>query len=126
MTPVPDPQGWGRTDGLLVKQQVRAEARRLFIGSGSLTWFLRPRLASPESTTEVEDSHPLVKVQRPTILPVPASHPVGRAGGLDLGALRPAVAGQPPAGEAFGPLRGHGTDGPARYRSPDAAALVPA
>ena len=32
MTPVPDPQGWGRTDGLLIKQPVRAEARRLFIG----------------------------------------------------------------------------------------------
>src|SRR5579872_142347 len=63
MTPVPDPQGWGRTDGLLIKQPVRAEARRLFIGSGSLTWFRRPRLASPESTTEVEAIHPRVKFQ---------------------------------------------------------------
>src|ERR1700722_3600439 len=63
MTPVPDPQGWGRTDGLLVRQPVRAEARRLFIGSGSLTWFRRPRLASPVSTSEVEAIHPLVKVQ---------------------------------------------------------------
>src|SRR5580698_2067956 len=67
MTPVPDPQGWGRTDGLLVRQPVRAEARRLFIGSGSLTWLLRPRLASPESTLEVEASHPLVKVQQPSL-----------------------------------------------------------
>ena len=63
MTPVPDPQGWGRTDGLLIKQPVRAEARRLFVGSGSLAWFRRPRLASLESTTEVEANHPLVKVQ---------------------------------------------------------------
>ena len=60
MTPVPDPQGWGRTDGLLVRQPVRAEARRLFIGSGSLTWFRRPRLASPELTAEVEANHPHV------------------------------------------------------------------
>src|SRR5580700_10359513 len=61
MTPVPDPQGWGRTDGLLVRQPVRAEARRLFIGSGSLTWFRRPRLASPELTAEVEANHPQVE-----------------------------------------------------------------
>src|ERR1700722_11163264 len=61
MTPVPDPQGWGRTDGLLVRQPVRAEARRLFIGSGSLTWFRRPRLASPELTAEVEANHPHVE-----------------------------------------------------------------
>src|SRR5579864_2023056 len=62
MTPVPDPQGWGRTDGLLIKQPVRAEARRLFVGSGSLTWFRRPRLASPESTTEVEAKSPPCQV----------------------------------------------------------------
>src|ERR1700686_1590282 len=61
MTPVPDPQGWGRTDGLLVRQPVRAEARRLFIGSGSLTWFRRPRLASPELKAEVEANHPQVE-----------------------------------------------------------------
>src|SRR5205807_7599678 len=35
-------------------------------GSGSLTWFRRPRLASPVSDTEVEASHPLVG---PTSLP---------------------------------------------------------
>ena len=62
MTPVIDPQGWGRTDGLLVRQPVRAEARRLFMVSGSLTWFRRPRLASPDLTTEVENDHPRVKV----------------------------------------------------------------
>ena len=62
MTPVPDPQGWGRTDGLSVRQPVRALSAvarwRLLFGSGSLTWFRRPRLASPASTTEVEADHP--------------------------------------------------------------------
>jgi hypothetical protein len=74
MTPVPDPQGWGRTDGLLVRQPVRAEARRLFIGSGSLTWFRRPRLASPELTTEVEADHPHVNV--PPELNGPGNYPL--------------------------------------------------
>ena len=49
----------------------------MFIGSGSLTWFLRPRLASPESTTEVEANHPLVKVQ--------PHHPTGGADRADYG-----------------------------------------
>src|SRR5579875_2383433 len=63
MTSAADPQGWGRTDGLLIRQPVRAEARRLFMGSDSLTWIRRPRLASPGSTTEVETDHPHVKEQ---------------------------------------------------------------
>ena len=43
---------------LLPKQQAQAEAWRLFIFSGSLTWILRPRLASLTSTTSVETIHP--------------------------------------------------------------------
>ena len=44
---------------LLPKQQAQAKAWRLFIVSGSLTWFRRPRLASFTSTTIVETIHPL-------------------------------------------------------------------
>jgi hypothetical protein len=43
---------------LLPKQQAQAKAWRLFIVSGSLTWFRRPRLASFTSTTIVETIHP--------------------------------------------------------------------
>jgi hypothetical protein len=50
---------------LLPKQQAQAEAWRLFIFSGSFTWFRRPRLASFTSTTNVETIHPLVNT-RPT------------------------------------------------------------
>ena len=39
---------------MLPKQQAQAEAWRLFIFSGSLTWFRKPRLASFTSTSEVE------------------------------------------------------------------------
>ena len=42
------------------RQRARAEARRLFVCSGSLTWLRRPRLASPTSTTNVETIHPRV------------------------------------------------------------------
>ena len=45
--------------GRATKQRSRAEARVIF-GSGSLTWFRRPRLASPTLTTEVESNHPHV------------------------------------------------------------------
>jgi hypothetical protein len=48
---------------LLPKQQAQAKAWRLFIVSGSLTWFRRPRLASFTSTTIVETIHPLVTSQ---------------------------------------------------------------
>gem|GEM_PF-7056879 len=48
---------------LLPKQQAQAEAWRLFIVSGSLTWLRRPRLASFTSTTHVETNHPLVHAQ---------------------------------------------------------------
>jgi len=43
---------------LLPKQQAQAKAWRLFIVSGSLAWFRRPRLASFTSTTIVETIHP--------------------------------------------------------------------
>ncbi len=81
MTPGPDPQGWGRTDGLFLRQPVRAEARHLFLFSGSLTWFLKPRLASPESTTEVEASHPHVKYQHHSSYRIPTS--MGESSRLD-------------------------------------------
>jgi hypothetical protein len=42
----------------LPKQRTQAEAWRLFIVSGSLTWFRRPRLASFTRTTHVETIHP--------------------------------------------------------------------
>src|SRR5579875_2009308 len=109
MTSAAGPQGWGRTDGLLVRQPLRAEARHLLLVSGSLTWFRRPRLASPESTNEVEASHPLVKVPPPVyrarpgrrpgrVRRVPGSaHPPGRraqptrrAAGRRPGTVRPA------------------------------------
>src|SRR5437016_6423826 len=43
MTPVTGPQGWDRTDALLVRQRARRFRRRLFCGSGSFTW-------TPETT----------------------------------------------------------------------------
>jgi len=48
---------------LLPKQQTQTEVWRLFIVSGSLTWFRRPRLASFTLTTVVETNHPLVTVR---------------------------------------------------------------
>ncbi len=53
---------------LLPRQQAQAEAWRLFIVSGSLTWLRRPRLASYTSTTNVETIHPLVGKQPPWLL----------------------------------------------------------
>src|SRR5579875_3060559 len=103
MTSAAGPQGWGRTDGLLVRQPLRAEARHLLLVSGSLTWFRRPRLASPESTNEVEASHPLVKVPPPVYRAQPGRRPgrVRRVPGSArqlAGDGTPAVGLGPPAG----------------------------
>ena len=60
MMPVNWTVGLGPGGHRCPRQRARAEARRLFVCSGSLTWLRRPRLASPTSTTNVETIHPRV------------------------------------------------------------------
>src|SRR5947199_7749575 len=72
MTPVTGPQGWDRTDALLVRQRARRFRRRLFCGSGSFTW-------TPETTARFSRLDDRSRNQAPPCQ-VAVPHPTGGDG----------------------------------------------